>query len=656
MAVPIRPRRGTQAEFSALNRVYVSGELLLEDQGDGSYRLKAADGVTAYNSLPYVSGAGAPSAHATTHKSGGSDTIRLDEFSSPIDVTTLNATASAHGLLPKLSGNALQFLNGAGAWTTAGQSLFVSVKDYGAIGDGSTNDHTAIMNAYAALPSTGGTIFFPPGYYRVLSPLTFGDGTTTTQSTKQNVRLLGPAGLSGVGGQFTSGADPGPARIVYGGTSQASHVVKFQGPMTCAMDGVGIEGAYNAVYGLFCEHVFRSVFSDIYIYGTKTGVRHTSYPGATGVSIGAADNRWSSVHVMNHAWPGEQATDNATGFDIGTDSILTGLDVARDVFVGCTVVTKDDSNSSSYVIRGADLLTFKNCLAYSVDDGNAYALVCIAPTGPPGNTTLYKHLPYELAFINCALIGRTWFSPDWDVDNNGGWKILFWPVASGDMVDPGTPGRGTPPTRYGCFGVDTRGYFLGMSQFRTFLDDVCYETPTVLFRKPASQTITNTTVEQTIFNFNVPANIMRARTQVLTYQPGSDYVWDRMLRIHVYGTIINSTGVDASAKFRLGISGASIYDSGLFTVTTTASARAFRFDGTVSAGNSSTNQCTTGTLRVFLSTSATGSATDVDFERTGHFETSANMAIVNNMFCAFKWETASANLQCIIKSASVELM
>lgn len=48
----------------------------------------------------------------------GSATVTEDDLSFS-DVTTANADASKHGLLPKLSGNAGEFLNGTGGWTTA---------------------------------------------------------------------------------------------------------------------------------------------------------------------------------------------------------------------------------------------------------------------------------------------------------------------------------------------------------------------------------------------------------------------------------------------------------------------------------------------------------------------------------------------------------
>jgi hypothetical protein len=58
--------------------------------------------------------------HASTHKNLGNDSIRLDEFASPIDNTNLNASSTAHGLLPKLSGLTSQVLLGDGTFSSYG--------------------------------------------------------------------------------------------------------------------------------------------------------------------------------------------------------------------------------------------------------------------------------------------------------------------------------------------------------------------------------------------------------------------------------------------------------------------------------------------------------------------------------------------------------
>lgn len=59
-----------------------------------------------------------PLAHATSHQSGGSDAIKLDDLATPDDNTDLDATSGRHGLLPKLSGVATEYLTGAGTWVT----------------------------------------------------------------------------------------------------------------------------------------------------------------------------------------------------------------------------------------------------------------------------------------------------------------------------------------------------------------------------------------------------------------------------------------------------------------------------------------------------------------------------------------------------------
>jgi hypothetical protein len=56
-----------------------------------------------------------------------------------------------------------------------------SVKSFGAKGDGTTDDTTAIQNAYNSL-TNGGTLFFPVGNYKVTSTLNF---------NKSNVNLVG---------------------------------------------------------------------------------------------------------------------------------------------------------------------------------------------------------------------------------------------------------------------------------------------------------------------------------------------------------------------------------------------------------------------------------------------------------------------------------
>jgi hypothetical protein len=57
-----------------------------------------------------------PTSHSTSHKSGGADSIKLDELSTPTDVTTLNASTTTHGLCPKGTITGIKYLKNDITW------------------------------------------------------------------------------------------------------------------------------------------------------------------------------------------------------------------------------------------------------------------------------------------------------------------------------------------------------------------------------------------------------------------------------------------------------------------------------------------------------------------------------------------------------------
>ncbi len=78
--------------------------------------------------------------HSARHESGGGDAIKIDDLSAPDDNTDLNATTSAHGLLPKLGGGSTNFLRADGTWSApsagspGGSSGQVQYNNAGAFG------------------------------------------------------------------------------------------------------------------------------------------------------------------------------------------------------------------------------------------------------------------------------------------------------------------------------------------------------------------------------------------------------------------------------------------------------------------------------------------------------------------------------------------
>jgi len=78
--------------------------------------LKVSDATLIDTGDSRLSDARTPTAHASTHQSGGSDAIKLDDLAAPDDNTDLDASTSKHGLLPKLGGGTSDFLRADGSW------------------------------------------------------------------------------------------------------------------------------------------------------------------------------------------------------------------------------------------------------------------------------------------------------------------------------------------------------------------------------------------------------------------------------------------------------------------------------------------------------------------------------------------------------------
>jgi len=86
--------------------------------GSGGVEFGTTAGTACEGNDARLSDARDPNSHAVSHKSTGTDSIKLDELAAPDDITDLNATTLVHGLCPKLSGTSTEYLDGSGAWST----------------------------------------------------------------------------------------------------------------------------------------------------------------------------------------------------------------------------------------------------------------------------------------------------------------------------------------------------------------------------------------------------------------------------------------------------------------------------------------------------------------------------------------------------------
>lgn len=161
---------------------------------------------------------------------------------------------------------------------------FVSVVDYGATGDGVTDDYAAIAAAIAATPS-GGTLIFPPGTYLIGTKLVWtgsryylGLGTATIKATTA-IRMT----ESGDGvGDYTLD------NLVFDGASVAGAAVVF------ALNGSTV-----------CENITikNCTFNDIDPNDSEDFNR-TAIKGAGASLNGCAfiNNRFSNVGLGIHVW------------------------------------------------------------------------------------------------------------------------------------------------------------------------------------------------------------------------------------------------------------------------------------------------------------------------------------------------------------------
>lgn len=129
--------------------------------------------------------------------------------------------------------------------------LNVQYPEYGARGDGSTNDTAALAAAHAALPD-GGTVLYPPGHYRTTSPL----------------RLTNGQRLEGTGSSQRWRAD-NPVKISYSGTEAALKIQPAIGTNNESVDiaGVTFDGSActGDVDGLLLDG--SATPGDVYIEG-----------------------------------------------------------------------------------------------------------------------------------------------------------------------------------------------------------------------------------------------------------------------------------------------------------------------------------------------------------------------------------------------------
>lgn len=169
----------------------------------------------------------------------------------------------------------------------------ISVLDYGAIGNGTTNDTTSIQNAITALAEAGGTIYFPNGTY-LTSGITVSSKTNIVCQDPTNTIIL-YSGSSTAIVQATLGFDKKLSINNCGITkqsSQAGTAISMQGVWSSIIQNniitnfnIGID-LNGTSYGTYFNRIVGNT-----ILNTATGIRLTGGSSQAANANTISDNR-----------------------------------------------------------------------------------------------------------------------------------------------------------------------------------------------------------------------------------------------------------------------------------------------------------------------------------------------------------------------------
>lgn len=372
------------------------------------------------------------------------------------NVTSVTATSplySSGGVNPDISLSGIVDIahGGTGASTSlsARNNLnsinITNVKDFGAVGNGITDDTTAIQNAINARGNAGGTVYFPPGNYSITNTIYIGNGNEAAQSTINKIVLRGDS----VGG--TSDAEmidmPKSTSSLYWNGAANGIMISIRGPTYGnAIIGLGFDGHGLANTAIKTTHTFSSRFEDLHISRyTGIAIDIDAYDAPVGVAQGANQNSWENIITIDPV--GTVAGGMRVGSNIASTSPY--LDVAQNSFYNIQLTRSANvAANASLTLRFTDVNTFSNVVMIAHGGSSVGKGLEIIPPAA------MLHFPQAINFVNCPVIGTINVTGAWNPCGTGVChNISFFPFTTGDYDQ-------TPPA--GFMGIKDTGLMFGL--------------------------------------------------------------------------------------------------------------------------------------------------------------------------------------------------
>jgi len=317
----------------------------------------------------------------------------------------------------------------------------ISVKDFGAVGDGSTDDTVAIQAAITqVVNSGGGTVFFPAGTYNVSSTITVGNNVTLSgtgvkgsfiQVTSASINVLNITGsytgVNNLGFKTTQTAQTAGSYIIAAGIYCYINNFYMDMPYT----GITVTGVYTYISEGIIETVTsrntagNSAYIKINVPGEAdcnisniimriNSFDTTTYPSyginwVSGTVVHVSDCEILQADVGLNVAPGTGSTCLAGHFtDVYFDTILThcailnpsGTGTVSDIiFTACELGAKGGNGISLVQTGSANLVkvNINNCVFVQYD----------APNGSGVFITSAYAGPMYVIVSNCIIGGLT---------------------------------------------------------------------------------------------------------------------------------------------------------------------------------------------------------------------------------------------------------
>jgi hypothetical protein len=288
----------------------------------------------------------------------------------------------------------------------------VSVDSFGAVGDGSTDDTSAILAAIAALPSSGGDVIFTSGKtYKITQTLVIGNGTSSVQSTQQGIYLVGESQTTGQGlFEMVSLSWAGSA----GGT-----MISFLGPMSgWGVKNIFINGNNLAAVGVKAAACSDGELSSCVLNAcTLFGLQlYSIVTGGTG-HHDSQYNRFDDLMIFLPNISG------CYGMLLDGNGIDSTSNTSFNTISNCEVIIPSSSNSFvGYYLKACDSNLFYTCSAFGGGTSTSGVVFDYTAAGVTGGW------PANNCFHNM----------DSSVNMNGGTSWL----------NVGSPGVGARPNRF----------------------------------------------------------------------------------------------------------------------------------------------------------------------------------------------------------------